>query len=769
MKISFKIKLLPALIAAFFYFTNGNAQCSTTNPAGCSCPVTGQVNCTLLPDIIAGKGTLNAANGWSEFSQSDATPDKGMLRIDVSTPNIGWGPMECHSTDNYICGGDTLYNFFPAPDFLCPDGSYPKRLIKQRIYEKAGNTLQFTDRDAGWMQYHPSHGHIHIEGWGLYTLRLKDASITDTLQWPVVNSGIKASFCLYDLADCNNFPGDCRDASGTILNNTDFPNFGFNGDYGGDCGQVKQGISVGYLDYYHRFLDESFVKIPYEACNGTYYAMVQIDADNHFIEIDKSNNWLAAETVLTKQRTTNSRPYSYIFSKKGNSICQGGTLQLEASGANSYLWNNGATTQKININAPGRYWVEATTSCGATTSDTLDVIAASPNSVPAVTTDDNVCAGERADLYASGNAYWYDALVDGNLVFIGNNFQTGNLLNTTTFYVVDQAPAASGATGNLGPVSASFSGDGNYLGSRGEYLIFNAFLPFKLKKVRVDAASNGSRIIQLRDQYGHVLLEKTIALVIGVQDITLDFFIPSGLNYQLGLSPVSPIATLHTSTTTNSNIGFPFDLKSVGNIVGSSSGDVSFPFFYNWEVEVTSEACSNGNRKAVTAHVAAGPAIVISGLQAVYSHNAPGVQLTATPAGGVFSGNGVINGYFYPKVAGVGTHTITYTYNNGSCVVQDTKTVDVVLDETLLKDDFAVQVWDQPGAHPLLWIVSRNNAPVEISIFNSIGQLINKMDKMVFTGTNSFPMDFSNLAKGLYFIKVRNAANGKMKSIKVVI
>lgn len=36
------------------------------------------------------------------------------------------------------------------------------------------------------------------------------------------------------------------------------------------------------------------------------------------------------------------------------------------------------------------------------------------------------------------------------------------------------------------------------------------------------------------------------------------------------------------------------------------------------------------------------------------------------PAGGIYSGVGVINGVFYPDVAGVGTHNIAYTYSNSN-------------------------------------------------------------------------------------------------------
>ncbi len=742
-----------------------SAQCSTGNPAGCSCPG-GGTTCLLLPDITAGKKSLNGTTGWTEYTQAASSPNKGLLRLDVSTPNVGWGPVETVSTNNYLCGSDTLFDFVPPSGFLCPDGSFPKRLIKQRLYQKNGNSFQFIDRDAGWMVYHPSHGHIHIEGWGLYTIRLRDVTITDTLQWPVVNSGVKVSFCLIDLTTCSGSPGDCQDANGNTLLNNNFPNYGLGGGY--SCNNIKQGISVGKVDIYHQYLDESFVKIPYEACNGSYHVVVQVDPDNHFLEMNENNNWLAAPTVLTKQRTSNTNPYAYIFSKKGNTVCQGSTLQLEASGASNYVWSTGATTQKVTISQPGRYWVRATTPCGTTTSDTLDIAQSGTSAFPAITTNDTICAGERANLYASGNAHWYDAPVGGNLIFIGNNYQTGSLFNNTTFYVADQPSVLSG---KLGPAATTFSGTGNYTAAKTEYLIFNAFLPFKLKKLRVDASAAGVRTIQLRDQYGHVLQQKNVTLAAGSQEITLDFFVPSGLNHQLGLSSASPVAGLYTSTTANPNIGFPFKLNSVANIVGSSfaaSGDQSYPFFYDWQVEVTSEACNSGQRKPVIAYTVPAPTVAMSGLQPVYNHAAFGVQLTGSPAGGTFSGNGVVNGYFYPRVAGLGSHIITYTYNNGFCTGQTAKQTEVVLDQTLLDNGFSVQLLDHPGSHPVLWVVSNDNSVVEIVLLTNTGQTLMTMEKAVYPGGNFINIDVEKYPKAVYLLKVRHAASGKTKTLKLL-
>lgn len=53
------------------------------------------------------------------------------------------------------------------------------------------------------------------------------------------------------------------------------------------------------------------------------------------------------------------------------------------------------------------------------------------------------------------------------------------------------------------------------------------------------------------------------------------------------------------------------------------------------------------------------------------------VNLVGTPAGGTFTGTGVVGGQFCPQTAGAGTHTITYTYSNAGCTFTTTTSVTV--------------------------------------------------------------------------------------------
>jgi SprB repeat/Dockerin type I domain/Secretion system C-terminal sorting domain len=58
--------------------------------------------------------------------------------------------------------------------------------------------------------------------------------------------------------------------------------------------------------------------------------------------------------------------------------------------------------------------------------------------------------------------------------------------------------------------------------------------------------------------------------------------------------------------------------------------------------------------------------VLIQGLDSVYCATAGAVILKGIPAGGVFSGAGMINAVFYPALAGPGKHTISYTYLDSS-------------------------------------------------------------------------------------------------------
>ncbi len=76
----------------------------------------------------------------------------------------------------------------------------------------------------------------------------------------------------------------------------------------------------------------------------------------------------------------------------------------------TYLWQNGATTNTMNINAQGTYWVIVNNICGSDT-DSIVVTASGQPQVNIVTNTPSICIGSSAILTASGSSSftWYPA------------------------------------------------------------------------------------------------------------------------------------------------------------------------------------------------------------------------------------------------------------------------------------------------------------------------------------------------------------------------
>lgn len=87
--------------------------------------------------------------------------------------------------------------------------------------------------------------------------------------------------------------------------------------------------------------------------------------------------------------------------------------------------------------------------------------------------------------------------------------------------------------------------------------------------------------------------------------------------------------------------------------------------------------CSDSASQNTT--VNALPIVNIGGLLSVYCENSPAVAIGGSPAGGVYTGPGVVGTDFDPAGAGLGTHLISYTYSDANaCTAADSFSVSVV-------------------------------------------------------------------------------------------
>ncbi|MCF8226739.1 MAG: immunoglobulin domain-containing protein [Bacteroidales bacterium] len=124
---------------------------------------------------------------------------------------------------------------------------------------------------------------------------------------------------------------------------------------------------------------------------------------------------------------------------------------------------------------------------------------------------------------------------------------------------------------------------------------------------------------------------------------------------------------------------------------GTATGvfdETDSPGSYTIRYEYTDgNGCTNDDSETLTVEALA--AVSISSLDAEYCETEGDDPISGSPAGGVFSGNGIVdlgsgNYAFNASDAGVGTHTITYTYTSANgCVNSTTQDVEVGVQLTL--------------------------------------------------------------------------------------
>ena len=269
-------------------------QCTAKTPMGCACPEN-KTKCELLPDITVLEQST-AKNMWEH--PFDPVKGYGMLQFEVSTVNIGTGPLEIVGRGAWYCGKDTVNNSSEK----CPDGTFPRQIIKQNIYKLENGAISMRQRDAGKIAFDnkPGHNHFHADDYAHYHLLEKMEGKSDPHDWKVIGEAEKASFCAWDMQFCSSRLNNCQDGKGGFLNERNMLNYGAGG-YKTCDDPDRQGISVGGIDWYGLNYDGQMIRIPPNTYDGLYYLMIEIDPYHRFEESNLENNTILIPVHLKMQ------------------------------------------------------------------------------------------------------------------------------------------------------------------------------------------------------------------------------------------------------------------------------------------------------------------------------------------------------------------------------------------------------------------------------------------------------------------------------------
>ena len=130
-------------------------------------------------------------------------------------------------------------------------------------------------------------------------------------------------------------------------------------------------------------------------------------------------------------------------------------------------------------------------------------------------------------------------------------------------------------------------------------------------------------------------------------------------------------------------------------------------------------------------------------------YSADSLELFGLPIGGDFSGNGVNNDWFYPSLAGLGTHNLTYTYLDSltTCSGSESMLIQVlgcagILD---LSHEF-IQVYPNPTFDRITIFIEGYNGPLEVEIYDLKGSLMETFNDAEFS--------IKEFSKGTYVLRI---------------
>jgi hypothetical protein len=608
------------------------AQCTIESSIDCQCEDASQNDCDLLPDITVswevgkngsyehapGEGLQPGEIGYVEnwFEIDEEVEAMGRVRVSAMTPNIGVGPLNLRGADQYgyrwmICYDSGVADTFQVEDAnwniesYCPDGSSPKHISWQRVYHKnSDGSMSFYEKMVGTMEYHPTHGHMHFDQWTIMSLRIIDENNMDNpTEWEIVGEGAKVGFCVMDLGNCGG--GGCRDVEttyeeGTMLYETDFPNYGLGGgSYG--CSPISQGISAGYNDTYGQHLDGMFLNIPLGTCNGDYAVVLEVP--QVMVESNLDNNYTWFPITLTLQESGFN---SVGLTSSVSALCAGDAAELttwQSIENSTYLWSTGETTSNININQAGEYSVTVSDQCGNSYEESIIVNNFENGASPVVEESFlEICEGESATLVGQSNntIAWYDD--EGNTLATGDSYETPELFATETFYASSTTLEAQ----PLGP--EEHAGDSDYSGGNDAYgyLVFDATQEFTLESVDVYTETPGIRSFIVQNSMGETILEHSEFIGIASdepQTVVLNFDIPAGTSYRIGTDVDVNTENIGGEnpqlkrTGTDGNLYFPYAIDGLVNIKHAwyytdEVYTTYYYYLYNWQVKGLSNICS---------------------------------------------------------------------------------------------------------------------------------------------------------------------------------
>ncbi|WP_165864776.1 T9SS type A sorting domain-containing protein [Rufibacter latericius] len=188
----------------------------------------------------------------------------------------------------------------------------------------------------------------------------------------------------------------------------------------------------------------------------------------------------------------------------------------------------------------------------------------------------------------------------------------------------------------------------------------------------------------------------------------------------------------------------------------------------DYYVSQTENGCESLRAK-VTVTIKALPAVtLIPFANTVCSTNANFGLSEGSPAGGTYSGPGVSNGIFNATLAGVGSHSITYTYWVNGCMETASQEITVSTCTGIAESELSksLSLYPNPTGESLhvTFTIPKKTA-VELTLFDSKGKEVLRERFSKVSGEFNQRLDLKGKATGIYLLRLTTDEGGIVRRV----
>lgn len=466
------------------------------------------------------------------------------------------------------------------------------------------------------------------------------------------------------------------------------------------------------------------------------------------------SNGTCSDTTTTIAVTVNPAPTANITASGPLSFCAGDNVTLTADASDSYLWSTGAITQSIVVTTSGTYSVTTSAANGCTASSSPVTITVNPTPNASITASGSttICQGDVVTLTAGGgSSYLWSNGATSAAINVGTAgsynciVSNGTCSDTTTTNVVTVNPAPTASISASGPTTFCTGDDVTLTAAAANSYLWS------------NGATTSSILVSASGNY--------FCTVTGANGCT-------AVSNSIAVSVVPPpIASISAAGPTTFCQGGNVTLNASGGSsylwsTGAITSSINVTQSGNYSVQVSNGSCGV-NSTTITVVVNPLPNVQFSmGNDTSFCVFSNPLTLTGgSPAGGTYSGPGIIGNTFYPGAAGTGYVTLTYDYTDGNGCYNSANAivfVDLCMSVDGVTQQNGILAYPNPSADftTVRWTADADVHTLEV--FDATGKLVYAENA---EGKTSTQLDMHDWADGIYSVRL---TGNDVQTIRVI-